>query len=160
LNAGTKFILFICVVLIAVLLIRRADVAVNPALPKDMPSNARFLPTGYDLTHNERRGTWVACQANGPGVSFCRVTDPHGLVIFQGDYLPVRDSRAVADSDTTPALGNSRLQWVQGPLEGTPVPIIPTSDGTWLVPIGDRDALVDRWNQNPQEWQKLTADQE
>jgi hypothetical protein len=33
------------------------------------------------------------------------------------------------------------------------------SDGSVLVPRDDRDALLDRWNQHPEEWQRLEAPQ-
>jgi hypothetical protein len=155
LSAGSKAVLFFCICLVGVMLIYRGNQAMDPALPKDMPTNSRFIATGYDLAHNERKGTWVACQPDGNGITFCRVTDAHGIVIFQGDYVPVRDSRSVADGGAQNGSASSTLKWVQGPFEGAPVPMIPMSDGSWLVPLTDRDALVDRWNRNPDEWQKL-----
>jgi hypothetical protein len=144
--------------LAAVVIISRANLALDPVLPKNMPADSRFLPTGYDLDHNERQGTWVACQPSEyAGETFCRVTDAHGIVIFQGGFLPVRDSQSApsAGSSTQPA--KSPLRWVNGPFEGVPVPIIPMSDGTLLVPRDDRDALVDRWTQQSDEWQRLIA---
>lgn len=157
LSAGSKAVLFCCIALVGVMLIYRGNLAMDPGLPNDMPKDARFMPTGYDLAHNERKGTWVACQPDGSGTTFCRVTDAQGMVIFQGDYLPVRDSHSVADGGDEINATSSTLRWVEGPFEGAPVPIIPMSDGSWLVPIADRDALVGRWNRNPDEWQKLMA---
>jgi hypothetical protein len=155
LSSGSKVVLFFCIVLVGVMLLYRGNQAMDPALPKDMPGDARFMPTGYDLAHNERKGTWVACQPDGNGVTFCRVTDAHGMVIFQGDFLPVKDSQSSSDGGSQINASSSTLKWVEGPFEAAPVPMIPMSDGSWLVPQPDRDALVDRWNQNPDEWQKL-----
>lgn len=153
-STGTKIVLACCVALLAVGLFYRANIAMDPARPQDMPENSRFIPTGYDLEHNERKGAWVSCASgDGVGDSFCRVTDSHGTVIFQGDFLPVRGA---GTSPTYAAgLAKSGLNWVNGPFEGSPVPVIPMTDGSLLVPRDDRDALIDRWNAHPDEWQKL-----
>ena len=156
-SAGTKAVLFCCVALVVVTLILHGNQALDPALPKDMPADSRFMPSGYDLEHNERKGYWVACQPDGTGGNFCRVTDAHGMVIFQGGFLPVKGAQSVTEAGSTPAPG--KLQWVDGPSEGAQVPIIPMSDGSVLVPRDDRDALLDRWNQHPEEWQRLEAPQ-
>lgn len=152
-STGTKAVLFCCFAIVVVVLGFRANQAMNPALPKDMPADARFVATGYDLEHNERKGSWVACHPDSFGESACRVTDAHGMVIFEGAFLPVKDARLVNGGAGTPAAG--KLHWVNGPAEGSPVPIIPMTDGSLLVPQADRDALVDRWNQHPDEWQAL-----
>jgi hypothetical protein len=122
-----------------------------------MPEDSRFIPTGYDLEHNERQGTWISCKpGEGAGDQFCVVTDVHGMVIFQGDFLPVRGAgSSTASGDAS--LAKSGLGWVSGPAEGSPVPVIPMTDGGMLVPRDDRDALLDRWNVHPDEWQKLQA---
>ena len=153
----TKIILFCCVALVVGTLIYRANIAIDPELPKDMPADARFMATGYDLDHNERKGSWVACHSDGYGGSECRVTDAHGMVIFQGAFLPVRDARAWLDRYQTSTSANGKLHWINGPAEGMPVPVIPMTDGSLLVPGDDRDALVDRWNQHPDEWQMLQS---
>ena len=153
-SSTSKFVLICCVLLVAGTLIYRRDIAINPALPNDMPADARFLATGYDLEHNERRGTWVACQPDGTGAQRCRVTDARGMVLFQGEYAAVRDAHAnPASTIAAPAAGT--LHWVNGPAEGGPVPVIPMTDGTLLVPYADRDALIDRWSQHPEEWQAI-----
>jgi hypothetical protein len=122
-----------------------------------MPENSRFMPTGYDLEHNERRGSWVSCVPNeNGGDEFCRVTDAIGTVIFQGDFLPVRGSGSPNGGGPS-TLANTGLGWVNGPFEGSPVPLIPMTDGSMLVPRDDRDALIDRWNAHPDEWQKLQS---
>ena len=156
-STGTKAVLFCCIALLAVGLFYRANIALDPARPKDMPENSRFIPTGYDLEHNERKGTWVSC-SSGDGLSdmFCRVTDSHGTVIFQGDFLPVRGAGS-STSSSGATLAKSSLGWVDGPFEGSPVPVIPMTDGSMLVPRDDRDALIDRWNAHPDEWQKLQS---
>ncbi len=149
--------LFCCLALLAVGLIYRANVSLDPARPDDMPENSRFIPTGYDLEHNERKGTWVSCNAgDGAGDQFCRVTDPHGAVIFEGHFLAVRESGSLPNNGSA-ALANSSLGWVNGPVEGSPVPVIPMTDGSMLVPRDDRDALVHRWNAHPDEWQGLRS---
>ncbi len=122
-----------------------------------MPDNSRFIPTGYDLDHNERKGAWISCTpGDGVGDSFCRVADAHGMVIFQGDFLPVRSSGS-QPSNGRAGLAQTALGWVTGPAEGSPVPVIPMTDGSKLVPRDDRDALIDRWNANPDEWRKLQS---
>jgi hypothetical protein len=156
LSTGTKFVLVCCVVLLAVGLFYRANFSLDPARPNNMPENSRFIPTGYDLEHNERKGSWVSCASgDGDAVRFCRVTDAHGSVIFQGDFLAVRGA---GTSPTYAAeLAKSGLGWVNGPYEGSPVPVIPMTDGSVLVPQDDRDALIDRWNAHPDEWKKLQS---
>ena len=150
----TKMVLFCCVVLIAATMLLHANQALDPALPNDMPADSRFIPTGYDLEHNERKGSWVSCRLIAAGEDECRVTDAHGLVIYQGSFLPVNPGNAELATST-----KSQLRWVHGPAEGAPVPVIPSSDGMLLVPHDDRDALVDRWNQHPDEWQAVLAGQ-
>ncbi len=129
-----------------------ANQALDPAVPGDMPADARFIPSGYDLEHNERKGSWVSCRLIAAGEDACRVTDAHGLVIFQGSFLPVNPGNAELAPET-----KNQLRWIPGPSEGSPVPVIPSSDGMLLVPHDDRDALVDRWNQHPDEWQAVLA---
>jgi len=150
-------VLFCCLVLLAAGLFYRANFSLDPSRPDNMPENSRFIPTGYDLEHNERKGTWVSCDSgSGAGDKLCRVTDPHGVVIFQGNFLPVRESGSLPGNGSE-ALAESKLGWVNGPLERSPVPVIPMTDGSMLVPRDDRDALIDRWNAHPDEWKKLRS---
>jgi hypothetical protein len=146
-----------CIALVALGLIYRGNMSVNPARPADMPENSQFLPTGYDLDHNERQGTWVWCEpGEGAFDKQCRVADTHGTVIYEGAFLPVRDAGSPSTSQNAqPA--RTQLGWVNGPVEGSPVPLIPLTDGSLLVPRDDRDALIHRWNAHPDEWQKLHA---
>ena len=156
-NGSTKLILLCCAAVVCATLIYRSDIALQPALPKNMPADSRFIATGYDLEHNEHKGVWIACHpGRSTGVSFCRITDNRGIVVFQGDYVPVRDAARVRaePSAATPATGH--LGWVTGPVEGISVPLIPMTDGTLLVPEDDRDALLARWNQHPEQWEDLT----
>ena len=150
-----KAVLFCCVALAAVILVHGANMAIEPALPRDMPSDSRFMPTGYDLEHNERKGTWVACHTTGVGDEQCRVTDARGIVLFQGAFLAVKDARAISSGFSSGISSVGSLNWVNGPAEDAPVPLIPMSDGSILVPQQDRDALIDRWNQRPEEWAQL-----
>ena len=154
-GSSTKVILLLCIAAVVGSLVYRADSSLNPALPKDMPSDSRFLQTGYDLSRNERRGQWVACHGAGSAGTACRITDSNGIVIFEGEFLAVRNAKADEGDaeDTTPASGT--LSWVNGPVEGTPVPLIPMSDGSFLVPLADRGPLLDRWNQHPEEWRTI-----
>ncbi len=157
-SGSTKALLLGCIVLVSFALLRRATQSFDPALPGDMPADARFLATGYDLDRNERQGNWVACHVDPPGSGerSCRVADPHGIVIFDGSFLPVRDGQSAVTSAGQIAI-NAKVGWVTGPSEGLPVPVIPLTDGAILVPQGDRDALVDRWARDPQEWRNLTS---
>jgi hypothetical protein len=94
-----------------------------------MPEHSQFLPTGYDLEHNERQGTWVSCEPGEDTVDKqCRVTDTHGTVIFEGDFLPVRDVGSPSTSASA-QLAPTKLGWVTGPVEGSPVPLIALTDG-------------------------------
>ena len=132
--------------------------AMHPALPSDMPAQSRFMQSGYDVAHLEPTGAWVACGTDrAEQANWCRVTDSHGQVVFEGDYLPLSSPtpiplELIALSQTDPA----RL-WVKGPSEGSPVPVIPLVNGDVLVPMSDRDALADRWAGNPQELRNLSV---
>jgi len=157
LSGSTKAIILACLAVVSFALLHRATRSFDPPLPGDMPADARFLSTGYDLDKNERKGNWVACHEAPPGSGqrSCRVADSQGMVIFEGIYLPVRDAQSVAAAAGQIA-PNGKLGWVTGPSEGLPVPVIPMTDGSVLVPQGDRDALVDRWARDPEEWRNLT----
>ena len=156
-SAGNKAVLVVCAVLLAVGLVYRGNLAVVPARPNDMPEDARFLPSGYDLAHNERQGSWVSCDLGvRAGSRHCRVADAQGTVIFDGDFLPVRGSLSSSGSSGE-MLAQGRLGFVIGPFEGYPVPVIPMTDGSMLVPRVDRDSLIGRWNADPAEWKQLQA---
>lgn len=156
-SSGAKAVLFCCLAMLAVGLIYRASSGLEPALPGDMPAGSRFISTGYDLEKNERRGSWVYCSSSAADRdNFCRVTNVSGAVIYQGDFSGVRTERTSKVPGTI-VLAKSGLGWVSGPVEGSPVPVIPLSDGSVLVPRDDRDALLHRWMANPEEWQRLVA---
>jgi hypothetical protein len=149
-------VLVCCVALVAGTLLYRANLALMPALPSDMPANSRFMLTGYDLDHNESRGEWVACHPDGGvGESFCRVSDARGTVIYQGNFLPVRDLTKASASPLAGEAETGELLWLKGPTEGMPIPAIPMSDGSVLIPRDDRDALLDRWRRFPEDWKRL-----
>ncbi len=157
-DGSTKLILLGAAALVAGTLIYRSNIALQPELPRDMPADSRFIATGYDLEHNEHRGIWVACHAGAVrGDRFCRITDGRGTVVFQGDYLPVKDAR-LSSGGGDPALGTGHVHWLTGPVEGMPVPLLPMTDGSLLVPRDDRAALLDRWNQHPEEWQRMVEE--
>ncbi len=116
-----------------------------------------FMQSGYGISRLELEGNWVACGMYVAEQSdWCRVTDAHGAVVYEGDYLPLRSPHALllgsieVSSQSDPA----RL-WVKGPAEGSPVSIIRLVGGKILVPADDRDALAGRWTSNRQELQNL-----
>jgi hypothetical protein len=153
----SKTVLICCILLLVATLAIHGDFSLDPALPRDMPSDAHFIPTGYDLDHNERKGTWVSCRQDASATAaFCRITDGHGMVIYQGVFLPVRDSQYGSSSDPLSLrVGNEELRWVEGPAEAMSVPLIPMSDGSLLVPAADRQPLVDRWLRDTDEWNRV-----
>jgi hypothetical protein len=137
---------------------RQAARALYPSVPNNMPSDAHFVQSGYDLQHNEPEGDWVACTPNAEqNTDFCRVTDPHGFVIFEGQFLPLHSGQPVARANLRFAARDPGHLWVQGPAEGGPVPVIPLADGQLLVPAADSDALADRWARDPDELARLEA---
>jgi hypothetical protein len=139
-----------------VLLARHGAQALQPALPRDMPSGSHFAQFGYDIRKNEPKGVWVACRPESDqSADFCRVTDAHGIVIFQGDFLPLRGTRAVSQANLQ--FDGTDPMWVRGPAEGGPVPVLPLADGMILVPAADSDALADRWEKDPDELTRLAA---
>ena len=155
-DRNMKWALLCCAAVVGGTLIYRSNIALQPELPGNMPPDSRFIATGYDLEHNEHQGVWIACHpGSSMGDSFCRVTDNRGEVVFQGDYVPVQDARGMRTNTLGATPANATLHWVTGPVEGISVPLIPMTDGTLLVPADDRDALLNRWNQHPEQWQAL-----
>jgi hypothetical protein len=133
-----------------VLAVRHGATALHPTLPKDMPADSRFVQSGYDLQHNEPKGDWVSCTADSPDdTDFCRVTDNHGTVIYQGDFMSVSDTGQVPAGQLQIASMDSRELWVEGPGDALPVPAIALTNGKTLVPAVDSGALAVRWRKNP-----------
>ena len=86
----TKLAVSVVVVSAAVVFVRHSATALRPSLPRDMPSQSRFLQTGFNLQVNEPEGEWVACgQDADQQTNFCRISDAHGIIVFQG-RLPAR----------------------------------------------------------------------
>jgi len=149
---------FFFVTVAVILTIRHGAAALRPALPKDMPRDSQFVVSGYDLLHNEPKGDWIVCRPDlSEGANFCRVTDSHGMVIFQGDFLPVAGSRPVSQANLRVASADLDHIFVRGPAEGGLVPVIPLVDGQLLVPAADSIALADRWAKDPAERQRIEA---
>ena len=130
----------------------------RPALPSDMPAQAQFMQSGYDIAHLEPTGAWIACGTDRAAqANWCRVTDAHGQVVYEGDYLPLRNQVPLPLDRIELSHSDPTKLWVSGPTEGAPVPVIPLVDGDFLVPSADRDALADRWAGDPQELQNLSG---
>jgi hypothetical protein len=130
--------------------------ALYPEVPNNMPRDAHFVQSGYDLAHNDPEGAWVACVVDvDQDTDFCRVTDPHGFVIFEGDFLPLHSRRPVPTAGLRFAARDPQHMWVRGPAEGGPVPVIPLEGGQLLVPAADSEALADRWARDPDELTRL-----
>ena len=118
-----------------------------------MPPNAKFLQSGFDVATNEPQGDWVACTLHASdGLNWCRVTDQKGMVLYEGDFLPVNSDQPLGNDQLNVAPANPRKIWVRGPAEGGPVPAIPLTGGAVLVPASDRDALKQRWATDPTEY--------
>jgi len=122
-----------------------------------MPANAQFLQSGFDVAKNEPEGEWVACRSDAAqNANFCRVTDPHGIVIYQGDFVSVSASQPVPDRDLkVSSREEEKNLWIDGPTEKGPVPVIPLANGQVLTPIADQPALAARWSNDPDELQRL-----
>jgi hypothetical protein len=139
-----------------ILILRHANLAIQPALPRDMPRGADFVPVGYDLQHLESRGEWIACSTDtAQNADFCRVTDARGEVVYQGDFMPLGSFTPLPADQLQVARINAEHLWVQGPAENGPVPAIPLLNGAVLVPADDSEALADRWINNPLELRQI-----
>jgi len=155
-NATSKLALSLLIAAGTVLAVRHGANALHPSVPKDMPGNSQFVRSGYDLQSNEPKGNWVSCTADSPhDTDFCRVTDNHGAVIYQGDFMPVSGRAKVPASQLRLATMDSNNLWIEGPSQQLPVPAIALANGEMLVPADDSDALADRWAKNPQELARL-----
>ena len=153
-----KLALFVVAVVATVLILRHGRTALEAQRPSDMPSDARFLASGYDLQSNEPRGNWIACRIDADEhANWCRVTDAQGAVVFQGRFLPIEGRAPVPASDLQIAPRNPSHLWVQGPTEAYPVPVIPLINGTLLVPADDQELLTARWSRSPEELNRLRA---
>ena len=154
-----KLLLLIIAVAGMVLIVRHGSRAEHASLPQDMPRNASFLPSGFDLQQNEAKGTWVACHADQQeDTDWCRLTDAKGTVVYQGAFMPISAGTPLPDDQLRVATLSKGQSWVNGPAAGGPVPVISLANGALLVPADDRDALLDRWNSNPQELQQIQSE--
>ena len=149
-NVARKLALVSLITAGVVLTVFHGATALRPSLPKDMPGDSEFVQSGYDLQHNEPMGDWVSCTANSSeDTDFCRVTDNHGTVIYQGDFMPVLGSEKVPASQLRLASMDSKNLWVEVPAEALSVPAIELTNGQTLVPADDSYVLADRWRKKP-----------
>jgi hypothetical protein len=153
----SKLLTSVVVVAGAVLAFRHGVSALKPDIPPDMPKNAYFVQSGYNLQRNEPTGQWIACRPDiAQSGDLCRVTDSHGTVIYQGEYLPLRSNQPLPADELEIAVNEQAGDlWVSGPAENGPVLIIPLANGKVLVPAADSDALADRWARNPDELNRI-----
>lgn len=156
-SAYSKAVLFLFAVVAGYFLIVHGSRALNASLPKDMPHDANFVQTGFDISRNEAQGQWIACRADHEQDNdFCRVTDPKGTVVYQGAFKPY-DYPVTLPNDQLKIANTSGQIWVTGPAESGPVPVIPLKNGKLLVPVQDREALADRWSRNPAELHQIAG---
>ena len=133
-------------------MVRHGGMSMRPALPADMPAQASFLQSGYDISRLEPRGSWIACGTDHrQETNWCRVTDARGDVVYEGDYLPLHGQAPLPLEKIELSRADPDKLWITGPVEGGPVPVFPLANGNVLVPAADRDALATRWAQNPSE---------
>ncbi len=157
----TKLVLSLFITAGTVMAVRHGADALKPVIPRDMPANSYFMQEGYDVERNEPTGDWIACRLDSTqNVDYCRVTDAHGNVIYQGDFLPVNGGAPLPASELKFALAADEKIWVTGPAEGSPVPILPLADGNILVPANDSYALANRWSNDPEELQRIQGEQQ
>ncbi len=127
--------------------------ALHASRPADMPADAQFLSSGYDIEHNEAQGAWVACRVDAlEATDWCRMTDQNGQVVFQGAYLPVGSANALPSDRLRVAVINPQKLWVQSPAHQVPEPVLPLASGGMLVPAEDEYALEQRWRADPREY--------
>jgi hypothetical protein len=137
---------------LTIFIVQRARFGMLAAVPPNMPPDARFVQTGYDLAQNERVGQWIVCREDAsPNADWCRVTSERGDVVFEGQFLPLSAPERLPASQLGIGQLEGRRLWTAGPAEQAPVPVIPLANGQVLVPIADRLALIDRWAKNPEE---------
>jgi hypothetical protein len=162
-KALRKILLIVLVMGCAGLLTVHGIRSLRPAVPKDMPEDSQFLGSGFDLSHNEPQGNWIECHpSEAEDSDFCRITDVKGTVMFQGEYLPLTDTKPLDPSNphqVQVAKVKPDNLWVRGPAEGQPVPVIPLTDGRVLVPADDREALAARWSAEPEELERVSEPQ-
>jgi hypothetical protein len=142
----------VCGVVIAI----RHEQTEGIAVPKDMPATAKFLQSGFDIANDEPQGNWVACRyQEDDAADWCRVTDQKGMVVYQGNFLPLNSTQPYRDEEMTVASVNPKKMWVKGPVEELPVPVIPLTSGGVLVPAADRYALIQRWTADSSEYDSV-----
>lgn len=157
-NLFGKIALFLCAMVVTILLLRHGQTAMHAARPADMPPGSSFLPSGYDVNSNEQEGNWISCRVDVPErANWCRVADAKGVVVFEGNFLPIQGRRAIPEEQLEIAIVNPTRLWIHGPAEGIPVPVIPLRNGVLLVPAGDQELLLDRWGRDPEELNRLRA---
>jgi hypothetical protein len=155
-TVATKLTISLLTTAAIVLAARHGATALHPSLPKDMPATSQFVQSGFDIASDEPKGDWIACRENDDrSADFCRVTDAHGTVIYQGDFVPVDGTAAVPQDQLQIAAGNDENLWVDGPSDEGPVPAIPLANGSILVPVADSIALADRWKVDPDELRRV-----
>ncbi len=155
-TAPTKLAISLLLTAGTVMVVLHGKDAPHPAIPRDMPRNAYFVQSGYDLDRNEATGNWIACSNDtDQNTNLCRVTDAHGTVIYQGDFLPLNGAQPVPDRDLKVASTDSDKMWVTGPAEAGPVPVIPLANGQILVPADDSEVLSARWKSDPDDLQRV-----
>jgi len=133
-------------------MVQRARFGLLAAVPPNMPPDARFVQTGYDLEQNERLGQWIVCREDAAAnADWCRVTSQKGDVVFEGQFLPLSSPDRVPASQLGIGQLDGRRLWTAGPAEQAPVPVIPLANGQVLVPVSDRIAIAERWAKNPEE---------
>ena len=155
-KVAAKLVVSVVATAAIVLAARHGAEALQPAIPRNMPASARFVPSGFDLRSAEARGDWIACRMDEEqSADLCRVTDAHGTVIYQGEFLTVNGDAAVPDMQLRIAAATDESLWVDGPAGEGPVPVIPLVDGTLLAPAGETSALTDRWKSDPDELRRV-----
>jgi hypothetical protein len=153
-----KFALFALALFGIFLVIRHGNMAMQAAIPKDMPPGAHFVQSGYNVSSNEPTGNWLACWVEREqAANRCRVTDQKGMVIFEDFYLPLDSSTPAPEEQLRIIAEDAHKLWVTGSAEGTPVPVIPLANGRLLVPVADRELLINRWKQDPTDYERLMA---
>ncbi len=154
---SSKAVLFAVAFVAGYFLVVHGSRALDPSLPKDMPQNAHFVQSGFDIEHSEAQGQWIACRDNhGEENNYCRITDLNGTVVYEGAFVPYDHPGSLPDEQLHVSNKSTNI-WITGPAKRGPIPVIPMRNGEILVPVQDREALLARWSENPAELRQIAG---
>lgn len=123
---------------------------IPPSRPTSVPGDAVFLWAPYVGVPSPKRGNWLNCWEDATGRNQCRLARQDGATVYQGEFIPYRQTSAVAASQLRidPDKSRERRLWVGGEL----VPLVYLNNGRILIPAAKYEEgtkLLDRLKSNP-----------